>query len=183
MAYLAFIFLLLLGCTGGDELVVDASVLDGADEFDPENTTGEVGLVAQTADCGSLGSNSLVGPGNKVLFGFATNDLEVMGLTDGPGGGEDFLSVFFVDFVGADTNHLQSHAFAAGDGLLDVEWVSELVVLWLGGHVLPGDHGGVDFVDNLAESPAVGETVVQVIDVNTVDTEGVDPESEGSLLS
>jgi hypothetical protein len=99
-----------------------------------------------------------------------------------PNDGEHELLVGVEDVLGADADQVDLHLFACIEGNLAVDALLEHVVSVLFDTV-PLNDCGVDLVDNLEQEITGPALLVQVIDEHAFNVEGVDPQSEGTLLS
>ncbi len=95
---------------------------------------------------------------------------------------EHELLVGLEDVGGADANQVDLHLVACIEGDLAVDAHLEHIVCVFFDTV-PLNDVGVDLVDDLEQKLAVSAFFVQVVDEHAFNVKGIDPQSEGTLLS
>mmetsp|Transcript_7936 Transcript_7936/g.13318 ORF Transcript_7936/g.13318 Transcript_7936/m.13318 type:complete len:315 (-) Transcript_7936:704-1648(-) len=139
-------------------------------------------FVLETLDAGVLASHGVVGPLDQVVLGLVANQSEVVELDELPDHGEHVLLLALGDVDAAHADELDLELLAGLNHGVVVDVLAE-VVLGLRVDLLPLDNALVDLVQHFVEEDAVLDLLTQVVHVDILDAQRVDPQSEGSLLS
>jgi len=124
----------------------------------------------------------LVTPGKKIGISLVSNNFHVMDAHDLPNHGEDVSLDTLTDILRANTNHTNTESL---HGILGQITVGVIVEHVLGDHLGlgPVDGGVVNTMADTEKDETVTDFLVEVLNEAVFDLHGVDPKTEGTLLT
>lgn len=99
-----------------------------------------------------------------------------------PDHGKGQLLVSLGQISTTNSNELQLEFLGSLDGGVVINILTE-IVLWRLVNLLPLNDRVINFIDNLVHQETVFHILIEIVYVDVFDTQGVDPQSESSLLS